>query len=262
MQYPYTYPGWGFRMYPTVGYSRNLVLLDRKQGDVNGDGIVDTVYLYGNKPEGPSGLFADSITLVIEDGRSKHRTAVHLDSNAGYNASLFLGDFDKDGINDILVSIESGGSGGYGIYYMYAFKNNVVRKMFDFDAYNQAHQFRVDYEDFYKVSVSSPELDVLFIIDISTKGPEYLSQYYNDDGKLKKPVKGEALAIGALYPIVTDPRKSSYDLLALQRIIGTINADTLGYVENMLTWKGHAFHSSRLSVSIPGSKLIALYQAP
>ncbi|MNU01542.1 hypothetical protein D3C72_2449780 [compost metagenome] len=51
----------------------------------------------------------------------------------------------------------------------------------------------------------------------------------------------------------------SYDLIALQRIIGTFNADTLGYVENLLTWGGTHFISSRLSVSIPPTNLIALY---
>jgi hypothetical protein len=63
MQYPYQ----------TIGFSRNIVILDMKQGDVNGDRYLDTVYLYGNKPEGPSGIFADNITLVIEDGLSKQR---------------------------------------------------------------------------------------------------------------------------------------------------------------------------------------------
>lgn len=259
MQYAYQNPNLGFLMNQPIGFSRNIFILDMKQGDVSEDGIVDIVYLYGNKPEGPSANFADNITLVIEDGLSKQRTTVNLEFNAGYNARLFLGDFDKDHISDILVSIDTGGSGGYGIFYIYSFKNNIVRKMFDFDQYNKEYKFNVNYEDFYKVSVSSPQLDVLFTIDISNKGSEYLSQYYDDNGKLKKPIKGEVLALGALYPIVTNQKNLSYDSLALQRIIGTSNADTLGYVENILTWNGFTFLSSRLSVSILGTKLIALY---
>lgn len=234
-------------------------ILDMKQGDVNGDGILDFIYLYGNKPEGQSGNFADNITLVIEDGITKQRTKVNLEFNAGYNAKLFLGDFDKDQISDILVSIDTGGSGGYGIFYIYAFKNNTLRVMFDFDQYNKVFKFNVHYEDSYKVSVSNPQLDLLFTIDISNKSPEYLSQYYDDNGKLKKPITGEVLALGFLYPIVTNLNNSSYDLMALQRIIGTTNADTLGYVENILTWNGFTFLSSRLTVSILGTKLIALF---
>jgi len=216
---------------------------------------MDQVYLYGNKQ--PDGIFADNITLIIQDGYSNQSTTVNLQNNAGYNARLFLGDFSKDNVEDILVSIDTGGSGGYGIFYIYSFKNNILYEMFDVEKYNQAYKFNVNFEDFYKVSVGNPQLDVLFTIDISNKGYDYLSQYYYENGTLKQPIKGEVLALGALYPIVTDVKSMSYDLLALQRIIGTTNSDTLGYVENLLTWNGTQFISSRLSVAIRGTRLIS-----
>lgn len=232
-------------------------MLDMKQGDVNGDGIVDNVYLYGNTTDG---IFADHITLMIQDGYSHQSTTVNLQNNAGYHARLFLGDFSKDHVQDILVSIDTGGSGGYGIFYIYSFKNNMLHEMFDVEKYNKEYTFKVNYEDFYKVSVASPQLDMLFTIDISNKGYDYLSQYYNEHGKLKQPTQGEVLALGALYPIVTNEQSMSYDLLAIQRIIGTTNADTLGYVENLMTWNGTQFTSSRLTVVILGTKLISLYK--
>lgn len=217
------------------------------------------MFLYGNKAQGSLSGFADHITLVIQDGRSNQRTTVTIQNNAGYNARLFLGNFDKDKMQEILVSIDTGGSGGYGIFYVYSFKNNILRQLFDVDKYNKDHQFHVNYEDFYKVSVGSPQLDVLFIIDISSKGYDYLSTYYNENGKLKQPIKGEVLALGALQPIVANEKDLRYDLLAFQRIIGTTNADTLGYVENLLTSNGMKFNSSRLTVSILGTKLITPY---
>ncbi|WP_232057860.1 VCBS repeat-containing protein [Cohnella abietis] len=227
-----------------------------KQGDVNGDGIIDNVFLYGNKTDG---IFADNITLIIQDGLSNQSTTVNFQNNAGYDARLFLGDFSKDNVEDILVSIDSGGSGGYGVFYIYSFKNNILHEMFDYEKYNKEYKFNVNYEDFYKVSVGNPQLDVLFTIDISHKGYDYLSQYYYDNGKLKQPIQGEVLAIGALYPIVTNVQSMGYDFLAFQRIIGTTNSDTLGYVENLMTWNGTQFTSSRLSVSIPGTRLISLF---
>ena len=126
-----------------------------KQGDVTGDGIMDNVYLYGRKTD-ETEIFADQITLVIQDGRSNQISTINLQKNAGYNAKLFLGDFSKDNILDILVSIESGGSGGYGIFYIYSFRNNIPRLLFDIEKYNNSYTFHVNYEDFYKVSVESP----------------------------------------------------------------------------------------------------------
>lgn len=238
-------------------YSREDYLLDMKQGDVTGDGIPDQIYLFGHKPDGPSGILADHITLVIQDGYSQQRTVVPLQNNVGYNASLLLADFDQNKILDILVSIDTGGSGGYGIFYIYSFAHHSLRMLFDSESYNQQYKFRVQYEDMYKVTVSSPQLDLLFTIDISGKGADYLSSYYSDDGKLKKPLQGEVLALTALNPILTAENRVSFDLQALQRIIGTTNADTLGYVDNLLTWNGNHFISSRLSVAILGTPLIS-----
>lgn len=237
--------------------SRDHYLLDMKQGDVNGDGIPDLVCLFGHKPDGPSGIYADQMSLVIQDGYSQQHKVVPLQNDAGYNAGLFLGDFDQNKIADILVSIDSGGSGGYGTFYIYSYAGHVLRKIFDSENYNQNNSFRVQYEEMYKAAISSPQLDVLFTIDISNKGDSYLSAFYNEDGKLKKPVQGKVLALAAVNPIVTNENRTSFDMLALQRIIGTTNADTLGYVENLLTWDGSRFISSRLSVAIPGTKLIS-----
>ena len=186
--------------------SGNVALLDMKQGDVTGDGIIDYVYLYGNKHD-ETEIFADHITLVIQDGRSNQISTIHLQKNAGYNAKLFLGDFSKDNILDILVSIESGGSGGYGIFYIYSFRNNIPRLLFDFEKYNNSYTFKVNYEDLYKVSVGSPSLDLLFTLDISYKGYDYLSQLYDENGKLKQPVKGEVLAAGCFISNCYESKK-------------------------------------------------------
>lgn len=229
-------------------------MLDWKTGDVNGDGVLDTVYLYGQL-DGPPGIYADNITLVNKDGWSNKSTSVQLKNNAGYNARLFLGDFDQDNIVDIMVSIDTGGSGGYGIFYIYSFRNNLLHEIFNVDKYNHDYTFDVNYADFYRVRVESARLNLLFIIDISEKGIDYLSQYYDKDGLLINPVKGGVLDLGALNPIIPNTKSYNYDLLALQRIIGTTNADTLGYVENLLTWEDTKLVSSRVVVTIPGNNL-------
>lgn len=245
-------------MHPLNTFFRNTYLLDMKLGDVNGDGTIDKVFLYGNKPDGPTGVFIDNINVVIQDGRTNKIKTIFPKFNAGYNARLFLGDFTKDKIDDIKISIDSGGSGGYGYFYIYSFKNNILREIFNFDKYNKEYKFKVDYADLYKVTVSNVMLDKLFILDISYKGYDYISQYYDENGSLKKPVQGEVLALGGLVPFVNDEKNNGFDLLALQRIIGTFNADTLGYVENLLTWDGQKFVSSRMTVSILGTNLTSL----
>ncbi|MBR7554800.1 hypothetical protein ACFFJI_12630 [Allobacillus sp. GCM10007491] len=86
--------------------------------------------------------------------------------------------------------------------------------------------------------------DHIFTLDISHKGHQDLSKLYDKNGLLKQPVQGEVLAVSSLYPIVTHLSDNNYDLLIMQRIIGTSNADTWGYVENLLTWNGTHFVSA------------------
>ena len=111
------------------------------RADVNGDRIPDNVYLAGIKT--PSSPFIQNITLVIQDGMTGMFTSIPLKENAGYNPTLFLGDFTGDGVADILVSIASGGSGGIMYHYIYSFINNVARLLFDFNTYNE--QFKYGY---------------------------------------------------------------------------------------------------------------------
>lgn len=119
----------------TNSISQNTYLLDMKIGDVTGDGVPDKVSLYGSKSGDSTEIFADNITIVIEDGRTKQKETITPTFNLGYNAKLFLGDFTKDNIADIKVSIDSGGSGGYGYIYIYSFKNNNLQEIFNFDEY-------------------------------------------------------------------------------------------------------------------------------
>jgi len=77
-------------------------------------------------------------------------------------------------------------------------------------------------------------------------------------GKIKtyvEPFVGGALAISALNPIITTNNSYNYDLLAYQRIIGTVNADTLGYIVNLLTWEDNQFVSKWLSLLTSGEKM-------
>ncbi len=230
----------------------NRYLLTVKEGDVTGDGIPDKVYLFGNKTGDSVSSFIDNISIVIEDGYSGITDTIIPEFNAGYNPGLFLGDFTADGAEDIKLSIDSGGSGGYGYFYIYTYTNNTPKEIFNFNQYNALFQYKVDYMDLYRVEVYNMNHDKLFVLDISIKGDEYAAQYYDEYGMLIMPVQGEVLAINALMPFIQNEEVNAFELMAYQRIIGPINSDTLGYIENILSWDGEEFYSTRMSVVIQG----------
>jgi len=207
-------------------------------GDVNGDGIPDNVYLTGIKTS--DSPFTQNITLVIQDGRTGRFTSIPLNDNSGYNPRLFLGEFTGDVIDDIFISIDSGGSGSIMYHYIYSFINNTPQLLFDFNSYNEEYNYEVTYKDNYRVEVVSRKNNRNYIIDISNRDDEYLHEIYYENGKLKSPISGFVNPLSGLYPVDFDSN-NVYELLAYQKIAGRYNADSLGYVLNTLKWKDNMF---------------------
>lgn len=229
----------------------NEVILDFKYGDVTGDCIYDNVYLVGEKNFGEISNFIENIRVVIINGADYSLTSISFKSNAGYNPRLFLGDFTGNGVDEILVSIFSGGSGGMSFYYIFSFLDEKVRKIFDYEKFNNEYIYEVVYQDYYKVKVINKTLDKIYTIDIKYKGKEYLDEIYNEDGTLKQPLNGYVVPISGLYP-VDYQGDGVYELLTYRRIIGKYNADSLGIVNHALQWKEDKFSSLFEHVSIFG----------
>ncbi|MBD3922081.1 VCBS repeat-containing protein [Paenibacillus sp. PR3] len=222
------------------------------QGDVTGDGVSDKVYLTGVRT--PDSPFIQQIRLVVQDGSSGRVTQVRLQDDAGYNPTLFLGDFTGNKVNQILISINTGGSGGIMYHFIYSYLNNVPTIIFNYKAYNDLYQYTVTYLDNYRVEVVSKLNNMRYIIDISGRDKEYLGEIYQTNGKLKQPISGFVNPLSGLYPVDFDSNKV-YELLAYQKIAGRYNADSLGYVLNTLAWNGNQFALSNQNVAIFGSTI-------
>lgn len=226
----------------------NVVAFAR--GDVTGDKIIDNVFLTGIKTS--DSPFVQNITLTIQDGRTGLFTNIPLPENTGYNPTIFLGDFTGNGVDDIFITINSGGSGAIMYHYIYSFLNNRARLLFDVNVYNEKYQYKVTYKDYYKVEVVSLINNEKYIIDISTRDSEYLNEIYDRNGKLKSPISGFVNPLSGLYPVDFDFDKK-YELLAYQKIAGRYNADSLGYVLNTLGFINNEFNLENQYVAIFGS---------
>lgn len=223
------------------------------RGDVNGNRIPDNVFLTGIKT--PDSPFVQNITLMIQDGSAYAPTIIPLEENAGYNPTLFLGDFTGNGVDDILVSIASGGSGGTMYHYIFSFLNNIPQLLFDFKVYNEQYTYDVDYRNNYKVEVISKINNEKYILDISLRGDEYLNEIYDKNGNLISPIAGFVNPLSGLYPVDFDSNRV-YELLAYQKVAGRYNADSLGYVLNTLKWQNNRFSLLSQQLAIFGTEQI------
>lgn len=237
---------------PTQPKKSGQIVTASKFGDVTGDGFIDSIFLTATKEADSE--FLRNITLIIRDGYSNSFQTFQLSENAGYNPTIWLGDLTGDKVNDILIQIDSGGSGAVIYAYVYSWQNGSMKKIFDSIEFNGQHPYHVDYANDFKANVTSVNPHKKYVLDLMYKGQEYLDEIYNSKGTLKQPIEGWVDPISGLYPVDLG-RNERYSLLSMQQIAGRFHADRLGYVENLLTWNGKEFNIDPQAVCVYGETL-------
>ncbi len=218
---------------------RQVLILDKQTGDVNGDNIPDVVYLAGEKGENP---FYENIRVIVQDGRTMQRFIIPLypQYDIGTDPWLFLGNFTNSGIDEIVVNLPTPGSGALTYYYVISFRNNNAGYLLgpqQFLALTEPLHYEVIYQNDYKVLVKSGKLDHSYIIDVSNRKETYEGTVYNKEGKLIKPLKGFIIDFPHLYPVRFDGSQP-YKLMALQDIAGTAHVDELGSIVTYWRYSG------------------------
>lgn len=230
-----------------VNSAGNLRVLFRTQGDLNGDGYPEGVTVAGMPVS--EGGFVKDIVLLIRSGATGRTSRVQPPQDQGYSPRVNLVNLVGGPGLEILLTINTGGSGGIINAYVYSYANSTPRLIFDSGQFDEAFSYTVTYLDGYTVEVKSLANDATYRIDISQRGAEYLDQIYGPDGVLLKPVEGFVDPISGLYPVDFDGN-GVYELLAIQAISGLFHADGLGYVQSVLAWDGERFALDRQNVAI------------
>jgi len=254
---PYGYSNhWNMSSAPNHFYQavhpNSPYIITGEMADVTGDGIPDKIFLTGNKEmDSP---YIRNISLVLIDGRTNELSMYTLPENAGYDPTLWIGPITGKQKNDVLITIQSGGSGAIVFAYVFSFINGSMKKVFDSIQFHEAQKYGVNYTNDYKVVITSSSPRKRYILDIQTKGKEYLNEIYTPDGRLKTPISGWVDPISGIYPI-DYTGNGTYALLTREQIAGRYHADGLGTVENLLAWNGSRFENVRQSVAIYGENL-------
>ncbi len=217
-------------------HNTQCYIIDRQTGDVNGDQILDTVYLIGEKKDN---FFYENIRIVVEDGRTMHQHTIHLDDkyNKAYSPWLFLGNFTDSRVYQIMINLPVGGSGALTYYYVLSFNNNepdVLLCPESFMGFSSNMGLEVNYIDGYKALIESTKLDQYYILDLSDRRPSYEGTIYDRNNKLIKSQKGFFIDLPQLNVARFDGREP-YKLHAQNAIAGTSHADRLGYT--ITYWK-------------------------
>ena len=106
---------------------KGMQLLSQKTADVTGDNKADTVYLYGKKADKNSPYVSD-LTIKVTDGSTKKTITIDV-KDGGYEPKLSLQDFTYDKAKEIMVTADTGGSGGYQTNRIYTIKGQKAQQL-------------------------------------------------------------------------------------------------------------------------------------
>ncbi|MCT4621005.1 MAG: hypothetical protein N4A62_16655 [Marinisporobacter sp.] len=213
-------------------------ILDYKEADVTGDTTKDKVILVGSKEFSPEEIFVDNLTVVVQDGKSKKYSKATYEDFCGYtdDKSLFIGDFTRDNIKDVMVTAATGGSGGFTNHMIATFKDNKPNVIFD-EKDNEGIQIEGKYIDGFKAELSIKNMDKKITLDLSAHKDNYIdSGIYNKSGKLLEEIQPFMGPFGLLEP-QKDYADSGFILKGSQRIAGTCNANTISFIDSILKYE-------------------------
>ncbi|MCM1043038.1 MAG: hypothetical protein NC350_02375 [Corallococcus sp.] len=188
------------------------------------------------------GLFAQDVTIVINDGADVKIKPV---TNYGYRPSMQILDFGGE-VPFIFYGADSGGSGGYGYFYVYDVQGGNARTLFDYETFGKDNVYTAKYIDGYKVEVSGN--GNVFLLDISGKGGEYLDKLYDSNGKLLHKVSAEVGGVNTVFPYYNTSLQK-YMLQVWQRVTGLYQADALGYIVTQTEYDGNNFAEQYVTLS-------------
>lgn len=217
------------------------MMIGSQTGNLISEDEISRAVLYGSYSN--KGLYAKKLRIEIQDEKTGE---VLLDIvpgvREGYVPKMQLMNFMHNGLVQIFLGMDTGGSGAYGLYEIYSVKDAVAKAIFTMDDYNSAHVYHAEYADGYRVKIRNVQTQEFWVLDISSRPQEYLSQLYTVDGMLTEPKEVSVSALNGLFPYF-NTSDGTFQLLAYQRIVGLYEADMFGYMLNQLRYYENEFQT-------------------
>lgn len=224
-----------------------------KVGNINGNIEEDIIYLIGNKDDNGKNSFYKDMEIAISDGLNGKVTYIELKNVRGYSPRITLGEFKVPGNYEILFTLEDELEENESRAIIYEINNGKFEEIFDSCKYLLDKNYKVIYNDNYKVNLVDSTKNIEYIINIENKGDGYLHERYTSDGNLKKSYYGDVLPAYDILSVRSSNREIQ-DILLKQKIIGEDINDVLGEIISILRFDGDKYNEVEMKVSISNCK--------
>lgn len=196
------------------------IILVTENRDVTGDHVADRLVIKGLKYE-EDAEFLKAITLYVNTGEKKFE----LPFASGYKPTIQFVDVNKDGVEDVFITTETGGSGGILNSFLFSFKDQnmkdlTVPKMVPITA-----QFLDNYQAMLTINGKKP-----LVIDLSDRKEEYEQSGIYSNGILNEATELLVDGFSTLKPVFLIGKGKG--LMGVQLVSGVYHADGVALVES------------------------------
>lgn len=205
---------------------KEMQTLIKEEKDISGDGKPDVIEIKGiHYEEGSAYLKEIFLEITGSDGKK-----VQKELDGGYEPTLKLVDLNHDDLDDLLISIPTGGSGGLSNFFVFTFKDSILTDLGTPEPLNITSQFLND----YKAVMTIDNTGETFTFDLKSRKKDYNRLGLYTKGILNEPRELMVDPYSTLKPIKIKEKGDSYGLKAIQQVSGAYHADGIAFVES--TW--------------------------
>ena len=193
--------------------------------DVTGDNKDDKVFIKGIPYEEGTQFFKE---IILEIDASNGKT-IKANLDEGYDPTVYFVDLNHDGVNDMFISINTGGSGGISNHYLYTLKDFSLSNLEVPEPLIINGQFL----NGYKANITIQDTNQSYTFDLRNRAEEYERLGLFQNGKLSEPTELMIDPYSTLKPIMFSSNRNG--LIGIQAISGAYHADKIAFVES--TWE-------------------------
>lgn len=212
-------------------------LLSTAIGDVDGDGREEKILLLGSAVV-PKGLYRGDLYVVVKDvATGRLKGYLRPKACGGYGAYLTLADVTGNGVDNVVVVAPTGGSGGIVDYRILDFAGEQPEEIFT-RANNHGVVLQARYLPDFKAELIFPDIRRSVILDLNGEKEMYVHlNAYNPDGSVKESgLRPYTQDLSGMLMLDVD-NDGVDEVVTTQRLVGSTNADTLGFVRTVWNYK-------------------------
>lgn len=207
-----------------VEEAAKTVEISKAEADLTGDGKDEVILLKG-VPYQDETSYLKEIFIKVEASNGK---TYSFPLESGARAAMKVIDLNNDGVKDVFATVETGGSGGIVLSYLYSLK--------DFEKTDLTVPLPLEMQsrflNGYQAEIKIAATDETYHFDLKDRKKYYKKLGLYTKGRLNEPTELMVNPYNSLEPISLDDGKMG--LKGVQRVTGIANADTIAYVTS--TW--------------------------